>query len=83
MYIPIGGDFSVRARTVIGVFDLDNASWSYKTREFLRRAEETGEVIAVTDDVPRAFVLTEEFGMRRIYLTAVSSSAIEKRMRRR
>ncbi len=82
MFIPIGGDFSVRARTVIGVFDLDNASWSYKTREFLRRAEENGEVVAVTDDVPRAFVLTEEYGMRRVYLTAVSSSAIEKRMRR-
>ena len=38
MYLNIGGDFSVRAESVIGVFDLDITSQSPRTREFLDRA---------------------------------------------
>ena len=48
MYIRIGGDMAVRAETIVGVFDLDNASWSHRTRAFLQRAEKEGCVISVT-----------------------------------
>lgn len=79
MYISIGADFSVRDRSVIGIFDLDNASWSKQTRLFLREAEQQGEVIAITADLPKSFVLTEEFGLNRVYLTQFSTTALEKR----
>ena len=36
-------------------------------------------MIAVAEDLPRAFVLTEEFGMERVYLTQLSAAAIERR----
>ncbi len=42
---------------ILGIFDLDNASWAYKTREFLEQAEQEGRVISVCDDLPRSFVL--------------------------
>ena len=32
MYLNIGGDFSVRSESVVGVFDLDNTSASHLTR---------------------------------------------------
>ena len=35
MYLNIGGDFSVRSESVVGVFDLDNTSCSKWTRKFL------------------------------------------------
>ena len=38
MYVDIGMDLAVRASQVLGVFDLDNTSWSKRTREFLQRA---------------------------------------------
>ncbi len=79
MYISIGADFAVRDRSVIGIFDLDNASWSKHTRLFLREAEQQGEVIAITADIPKSFVLTEEFGLNRVYLTQFNSAALEKR----
>ena len=79
MYISIGADFSVRDRSVIGIFDLDNASWSKQTRLFLREAEQQGEVIAITADLPKSFVLTEEFGLNRVYLTQFNTTALEKR----
>lgn len=81
MYISIGADFAVRGRAVIGIFDLDNASWSKHTRLFLREAERQGEVVAITEDIPKSFVLTEEFGLNRIYLTQFNSAALEKRSR--
>lgn len=80
MMIPIGGDMAIREKTIIGVFDLDNTSWSRHTRSFLNAAEQEGEIISVTEDLPKAFVLTEEFGMQHVYLTQFSSATLEKRL---
>lgn len=80
MYVQIGGDMAVRKKNIIGVFDLDNTSWSRHTRAFLKEAEENGEIITVTDDLPKAFVLTEEFGMQKVYLTQFSAATLEKRI---
>lgn len=80
MYISIGADFAVRDRSVIGIFDLDNTSWSKHTRNFLREAEQQGEVITITEELPKSFLLTEEYGLDRVYLTQLSPAAIEKRV---
>ena len=77
MYLSIGLDFSVRESAVIGVFDLDNTSWSKRTREFLARAEQNGEAV---DALPKSFVLTQEYGEQRIYLTRANASVLQKRM---
>ena len=51
MYVDIGMDLAVRASQVLGVFDLDNTSWSKRTREFLQRAQEDGCLIEATDEL--------------------------------
>ena len=80
MYVSIGSDFAVRDRTIIGIFDLDNTSTSKHTRKFLAEAEQRGEVIDVSGNLPKSYVLTEEFGFRRVYLTQYNASALEKRL---
>ena len=80
MYLPIGMDLSVRSRSVVGVFDLDNTSWSKRTREYLTAAEQNGEVVEATDTLPKSFVLTFEYGQQRIYLTKSNSAVLQKRM---
>ena len=42
MYLHLGQSAVVPHREILGIFDLDNASWAYKTREFLERAEREG-----------------------------------------
>ena len=79
MYIDIGKDMAVRASAVVGVFDLDNTTTSIKTRDFLKRAENEGQVLSVTQDIPKAFVLTQEYGMDKIFLTQFSTQTLEKR----
>ncbi len=80
MYVSIGNDMSVRDRSVIGIFDLDNTSTSVRTREFLAMAEKNGSVIPC-DDLPKSFVLTAEYGMVQVHLTALSSATLEKRIK--
>ena len=80
MYLSIGNDMAVREKSIIGIFDMDNTSTSKRTREFLSKAEQNGEVVPC-DDLPKSFVLTAEYGLARIYLTALSAATLEKRLK--
>ena len=80
MYLSIGNDMAVRDRSIIGIFDLDNTSTSKRTREFLEKNEEHGQVVPC-DDLPKSFVLTVEYGFERVYLTSLASSTLEKRLK--
>ena len=79
MYIPIGNDMAVRDSAIVGIFDLDNCSWSHRTRDFLARAEQSGEVIPATDRLPKSFILSAEYGLNRVYLVQFSSGVLEHR----
>ena len=80
MYLNIGNDMAVRDTAIIGIFDMDNTSTSKRTREFLSKAEKEGQVVPC-DDLPKSFVLTAEYGLDRIFLTSLSSSTLEKRLK--
>ena len=79
MYLHLGGDTVVATGDVLGIFDLDNASWSKHTREFLRRVQQEGRVINVTDDLPRSMVLCRVCGEERVYISLLSSATLMKR----
>ena len=80
MYLSIGNDMAVRDKSIIGIFDMDNTSTSKRTREFLNKAEKEGMVIPC-DDLPKSFVVTAEYGLNRVHLTALNTSTLEKRMK--
>ena len=80
MYLSIGNDMAVREKSIIGIFDMDNTSTSKRTRDFLSKAEKSGEVIPC-DDLPKAFVLTAEYGLNRVHLTSLSAYTLEKRLK--
>lgn len=80
MYLSIGNDMAVREKSIIGIFDMDNTSTSKRTRSFLSQAEKEGQVVPC-DDLPKAFVLTAEYGFNRVYLTSLSAYTLEKRLK--
>ena len=80
MYLNIGGNLSVRAGCVMGVFDLDNTSWSKWTRQFLQQAQAEGRLIEATDTLPKSFVVTQEYGIFRVYLSQYIAAVLEKRL---
>ncbi len=80
MYISMGNDMTIRDSTIIGVFDLDNTTCSKHSRNFLTKAEKEGQVVTVTDELPKSFILTAEYGLNKVYLTQFHTKAIEKRL---
>ena len=82
MYLELGGDLLVQSRSVIGIFDLDNTSWSKRTRQFLEAAQDNGELIDAAEELPKSFVLTQEFGAQHIYLTKYNAAVLMKRLER-
>lgn len=79
MYISIGGDMAVRDGSIIGIFDLDGCSMSKKTMEYLQNAEKNGVLLNVTEDIPKTFLVTKEYGMEKVYFTQLSAATLEKR----
>ena len=80
MYLHIGSETIVSEQDMIGIFDLDNTSWSARTRTFLARAEQNGQAVDAADALPKSFVLTQEYGEQRVYLTRANSAVLQKRM---
>ena len=69
---------------VVGVFDLDTATVSKHTRDFLRRAQEAGAVISAGEDLPQAFIVTSalvgESAQDCVYLSTQSSANLSKKL---
>jgi hypothetical protein len=70
-------EITVRARDVIGVFDLDNATVSAVTKNFLIGAEKSGEVEGI-ESLPKSFILTSRDKRSRIYLSSRLADYISK-----
>ena len=80
MYLHLGMDVVVRKSDIIGLFDLDNASQSHITREYLSRAEKNGLVTnVVNNELPRSFIVTVQGGEQRIYLSQITAQTLLKR----
>ena len=60
--------------------DMDNTTTSKRTRQFLEMAQKDGAIVPC-DDLPKSFVLTAEYGLDRIYLTSLSATTLEKRLK--
>lgn len=80
MYLHLGQSVVVPYKEILGIFDLDNTSWAFKTREFLERAEQESRVVSVSDGLPRSFVLAGS-GMEppTVYISQLSSSTLFSR----
>ena len=80
MYLHLGQDTVVRTSEIIGIFDMDNATVSKATRQFLAQAEKRGQVINVTGDLPKTFVVCRDRrGEIRVYISQISSATLRKR----
>lgn len=79
MYLHLGQNVVVPHSAVIGIFDMDNTTQSHITRAFLNGAERTGQIVNVSEDIPKSFILCEENGQRTIYLSQLASSTLLKR----
>ncbi len=80
MYIHLGNNTMLPTNEIIGIFDLENASVSKRTRQFLTKAEKEGRVITISYDLPRSFVVAGKTAKDiKVYISQISSSTLLKR----
>lgn len=79
MYLHLGNEKVVKSKNIIGIFDLDTSTVSKHTRKFLELAEKNGNVINVTNELPKSFVVCFEKGIKKVYISQISSSTLQKR----
>ena len=79
MYLHIGQETVVDTKDIIGIFDLDTSTVNKSTRDYLNLAEKKGEVITITDDLPKSFVVVKNKKEKIVYISQLSSSTLQKR----
>ena len=80
MYLHLGQAVVVPEGDIIGIFDLDNASWSPRTRKFLELAEKEGRVVNAASDLPKSFVLRGKRDRGSVvYLSQLSTATLKGR----
>jgi hypothetical protein len=79
MYLHLGNEVSLITRDIIGIFDLDTATVSKDTRDFLKRSEENDIVTNVSSDLPKSFVLCRYNEEIQVFVSAISADTLRKR----
>lgn len=76
MYLHLGDSVVVPYSAVLGVFDLDNATYSKRTRDFLERAEAEETLVTLGQRLPASLVVTDTA----VYLSPISSQTLNRRL---
>ncbi|MBQ6419687.1 MAG: DUF370 domain-containing protein [Clostridia bacterium] len=78
-YLDLGGK-AVAETEIVGIFDLDTASVAKRTRDYLNTAQKSGAVQTLTFDLPKSFIVTEEPGGQKVYISQFSAGTLAKRV---
>ena len=81
MYLHIGNEKILNEKDIIGIFDIENASVSKLTKEFLGYSQKNGQVVSLTNDLPKSIIVWERNGERRLYLSQLAPATLYKRSR--
>lgn len=79
MYLHIGNKKSVKDDKIIGIFDLDTATVSNISKDFINRKQRLGLVEYDNADLPRSFVLYVEDGESKVKLSRISTVGLKLR----
>lgn len=83
MFLHLGQDTIVNTKDIVGIFDMDTSTVGKPTRDFLNKAQKEGNVINVSFELPKSFVVLKKNGKMTVYISQLSTSTLEKRLRRR
>lgn len=75
MYLFLGEDTAKISNKIIGIFDMDTSTVNKATRDFLNNSEKTKKVKYVNYELPKSFVVTDDF----VYISPVNTSTLLKR----
>lgn len=79
MYIHLGNEMVVNEKDIVGIFDLETTTISKHSRKFLEIAEKQKQVINVSYELPKSFIITNKNNKNKVYISQISTSTLQKR----
>ncbi len=79
MYLHLGQSVIVDDRDIVGMYDLDITSQSHITRDYLAKAEKSGKVINVSEEIPKSFVVCDDGKRVKVYISQLSTATLLRR----
>lgn len=82
MYVDLGQNGVFSHKEIIGIFDLDSATVSGKTRDFLAKCESKGEITTVSPlELPSSFtVCARDKASQRVYVSPASVNSVARKI---
>lgn len=81
MYLHLGQDTVVTTESIVAMFDIDACTISKKTRDFLAAAQKNGEVVNVSYELPRSFIVCRKNGKSIVYISQLSTKTLSRRQK--
>ncbi|NLK70378.1 MAG: DUF370 domain-containing protein [Clostridiales bacterium] len=82
MYLHLGQDTVVNIKNIIGIFDIENTTVTKNTKEFLNISTKNGNIINVSDEMPRSFIVCRENDTELVYISQISVTTLRKRLQK-
>ncbi len=80
MYIHLGNEISISDKRIIGIFDIENTSLSNDTRQYLKKSTERKEVINVSLEMPKSFIVcNDKKSGDNVFISPISVTTLSKR----
>lgn len=84
MYLHLGHSTVITTDDLIGIFDMDVTTVMKSSRDYLSRAEKNGEVVNVSYELPKSFVVClDGNNSKKVYITQIAPSTLLKRAKSR
>lgn len=81
MYLHLGNNTVLRQRDIVGIFDMETATLSKHTRQFLADAQKGGRVVSVAEELPKSFVVGVDDGTETVYIAQIAPATLKRRLR--
>lgn len=82
MFLHLGQDTVIIEEDIVGIFDLDTTTVSKPTRDYLKTMQKSGNVVNVSYDLPKSFIITakKNSAEKKMFISPISTSTLLKRL---
>lgn len=83
MYLHIGNDYMINTKDLVGIFDIEKASTSQITKDFLNKASKLDRIVYTTMEMPKSFLVCFDSKnlSETIYISQLACSTLKKRVK--
>ena len=85
MYLHAGNNKIIRTKSIIGIFDMDNATMGAYTRKFLKKVKNDGDLEISKTEIPKSFILyskNENKSSTAVCISQLSSVSLASRAKK-